>query len=191
MNDMNEAHNPWQVLAAKPVYDNKWIAVTEYDVINPSGGKGIYGKVHFKNNAIGILPLDEDMNTWLVGQYRFVLDAYSWEIPEGGSITGTDPLASAKRELLEETGLVAREWTTLLHFHLSNSVSDEYGIIYLARQLSQHEAAPEETEELQVRKMPFEEAYAMVEAGVITDSMSVAAIQKVKLMLLDGRLGGR
>ena len=186
---MNEAHNPWQVLAEKPVYDNKWIAVTEYDVINPSGGKGIYGKVHFKNNAIGILPLDEDLNTWLVGQYRFVLNAYSWEIPEGGGPLGTAPLASAQRELLEETGLAAAEWILLQHFHLSNSVSDEYGVIYLARQLTQHQAAPEDTEELQVKKIPFAEAYAMVEAGTITDSMSVAAIQKVQLMLLDGRLG--
>lgn len=186
---MNEAHNPWQVLAEKPVYTNNWISLTEYEVINPSGGMGIYGKVHFKNNAIGILPLDENLNTWLVGQYRFPLNAYSWEIPEGGSALGTDPLLSAKRELLEETGLVAAVWTKLLDFHLSNSVSDESGTIYLARQLTQHEPEPEETEQLQVRKLPFEEVYAMVEAGTITDAISVAAIQKVKLLLLDGRLG--
>ncbi|MEO5684560.1 MAG: NUDIX hydrolase [Chitinophagaceae bacterium] len=185
---MNEADNPWQVLATKPVYDNKWINVTEYDVINPSGGKGIYGKVHFKNKAIGILPLDEDMNTWLVGQYRFVLDAYSWEIPEGGGPMEVDVLSSARRELLEETGLVAIEWTKLMDFHLSNSVGDEYGQIFMARQLTQHAPEPEETEQLQVKKLPFEEAYAMVEAGTITDSMSVAAILKVKLMLLQGRL---
>ena len=185
---MNETHNPWQVLAEKPVYDNKWISVTEYNVINPSGGKGIYGKVHFKNRAIGILPLDEAMNTWLVGQYRFTLNEYSWEIPEGGGPIGIEPLASAKRELLEETGLVAGEWIKLMDFHLSNSVSDEYGQIFLARQLTQHAAEPEETEQLQVKKIPFEEAYAMVEEGKITDSISVAAIQKVKLMLLEGRL---
>jgi len=185
---MNEAHNPWQVLAEKQVYENKWIHVTEYDVINPSGGKGIYGKVHFKNRAIGILALDEAMNTWLVGQYRFALNEYTWEIPEGGGPVGTDILASAKRELKEETGLVAGEWTKLMDFHLSNSVSDEYGHIFLARQLTQQEAEPEETEQLQVKKIPFEEAYAMVEEGAITDSMSVAAIQKVKLMLLNGRL---
>jgi 8-oxo-dGTP pyrophosphatase MutT (NUDIX family) len=185
---MNEAHNPWQVLSEKPVYDNKWISVTEYNVINPSGGKGIYGKVHFKNRAIGILPLDEAMNTWLVGQYRFTLNEYSWEIPEGGGPIGIEPLASARRELLEETGLVAGEWIKLMDFHLSNSVSDEYGQIFLARQLTQHAAEPEETEQLQVKKIPFEEAYAMVEEGKITDSISVAAIQKVKLMLLEGRL---
>src|ERR1700712_2599988 len=134
---MNEAHNPWQILTEKPVYDNPWINVTEYDVINPSGGKGIYGKVHFKNKAIGILPLDDELNTYLVGQYRFTLSEYFWEIPEGGSPLGTDILASAKRELLEETGLVAGEWTKLMDFHLSNSVCDEHGQIFLARQLTQ------------------------------------------------------
>jgi len=185
---MNETNNPWKILQEKPVYDNNWINVTEYDVINPSGGKGIYGKVHFKNRALGILPLDDDMNTWLVGQYRFTLSAYTWEIPEGGGPLGADPLQAAQRELLEETGLVAKEWTKLMNFHLSNSVCDEYGHIYMARQLTQHEAQPEETEQLQVKKVSFEEAYAMVENGTITDSMSVAAIQKVKLMLLTGQL---
>ena len=181
-------HNPWTVLGEKPVYDNPWINVTEYDVINPSGGKGIYGKVHFKNRAIGIIPLDDQLNTYLVGQFRFTLNQYSWEIPEGGGSLDTTMLETAKRELLEETGLVATQWTKLMDFHLSNSVSDEYGQIFLARQLEQHAPEPEETEQLQVRKISFDEAYAMVEDGRITDSMSVAAIQKLKLMLLDGRL---
>src|ERR1041384_5055763 len=110
---MDEQQNPWQILSSKEVYDNKWIAVTEYDVINPNGGKGIYGKVHFKNLAIGILPLDDQLNTWLVGQYRFTIDQYSWEMPEGGGEMDTDPLESAKRELLEETGLKAKKWTLL------------------------------------------------------------------------------
>lgn len=179
---MNE-QNPWQVLGQKEIYDNNWINVTEYDVINPNGGKGIYGKVHFKNLAIGIVPLDENLNTYLVGQYRFTLDAYSWEIPEGGGPLATDPLESAQRELIEETGLEARSWTPILRMHLSNSVSDEYAIIYLARDLSQFEAMPEETEKLVVKKLPFEEAWQMVEDGQITDAMSVAAIQKVKWML--------
>lgn len=175
--------NPWQVISEKQVYDNKWINVTEYDVINPGGGKGIYGKVHFKNLAIGIVVLDEELNTYLVGQYRFTLNEYSWEIPEGGGPLDNDPLDSAKRELLEETGLVAHEWTIILRMHLSNSVSDEYSIIYLARDLEQHAAIPEETEQLIVKKIPFEEAWKMVENGLITDAMSVAAIQKVKWML--------
>lgn len=185
---MNEQHNPWQIKSEKQVYDNPWIGVTEFDVINPSGGKGIYGKVHFKGFALGVLPLDEALNTWLVGQYRFPLNQYSWEIPEGGGPLHLDPLDSAKRELLEETGLVAEEWTRIMEMHLSNSVSDEHGFIYVARGLRQETACPEETEQLQVRKVPFEEAYRMVEAGRITDSVSVAAILKVKLMLLDGRI---
>jgi 8-oxo-dGTP pyrophosphatase MutT (NUDIX family) len=185
---MNEQHNPWQVKSEQTVYENPWIQVIHHDVINPSGGKGIYGKVHFKNTAIGILPLDDQLNTWLVGQYRFTLNQYTWEIPEGGGPQGTDPLAAAKRELLEETGLVAGNWTFLMNFHLSNSVCDEYGFIYLARQLEQHAPEPEETEQLVVKKLPFEEAYRMVESGAITDSLSVAAIYKVKLMLLDGRI---
>lgn len=185
---MNELHNPWKVLAEKKVYENPWIKLTEYDVLNPSGGKGIYGKVHFKSIAVGALPLDEDLNTYLVGQYRFTVDQYSWELPEGGGAFGVDPIASAKRELLEETGLVATEWTKVVEMHLSNSVSDEYAVVYLARGLSQQTACPEETEQLQVKKLPFEEAYQMVERGEITDSMSVAAILKVKLMLADGRL---
>ncbi len=169
------------------MYDNRWISVTEFDVINPSGGEGIYGTVHFKNAAVGVLPLDEDLNTYLVGQYRFPLDAYSWEIPEGGG-DPADTLGAAKRELLEETGLVAAEWSELLEMHLSNSVSDEYAIVYLARKLEQREPMPEETEQLSLKKIPFEEAYRMVEHGAITDSISVAAIQKVKLMLMQGQL---
>jgi 8-oxo-dGTP pyrophosphatase MutT (NUDIX family) len=185
---MNELHNPWQVLSEKKVYENPWIKLTEFDVINPSGGKGIYGKVHFKAIAVGAFPLDENLNTWLVGQYRFPLDQYSWEIPEGGGAFGIDPVESAKRELIEETGLVATEWTKIVDMHLSNSVSDEYAVIYLARNLSQHTASPEETEQLQVKKLPFSAAYQMVERGEITDAMSVAAILKVKLMLADGRI---
>ncbi len=175
-------------MSEKAIYDNKWINVTEYDVINPSGGRGIYGKVHFKNLAIGIVPLDEELNTYLVGQYRFTLNTYSWEIPEGGGPMGTEMLESAKRELREETGLVAGEWTKLMDFHLSNSVCDEHGAIFLARKLSQHQAMPEETEELAVKKLPFEEAYRMVEEGRITDSMAVAGILKVKLMLMEGKV---
>lgn len=185
---MKEHINPWTTLGQREIYNNNWIQVTEYNVLNPSGGKGIYGKVHFKNYALGIIPLDEELNTYLVGQYRYVLNQYSWEIPEGGGPCGIDILDSAKRELKEETGLVAREWTKLLDLHLSNSVSDEYGSIFLARELQQEEAAPEETEDLVVKKVPFDEAYRMVEEGIITDSLSVAAIMKVKILLLEGKI---
>src|ERR1700760_4120628 len=131
--------NPWQIISEKVVYDNPWIGVTEYQVINPSGNPGIYGKVHFKNFAIGIVPLDAEMNTYLVGQYRFVLNQYSWEIPEGGGPFTADPLDSAKRELLEETGLKAFILTEIQRMHLSNSVTDELCIIYLAQDLQQFE----------------------------------------------------
>jgi 8-oxo-dGTP pyrophosphatase MutT (NUDIX family) len=185
---MSETSNPWTILSQRQAYDNKWIGVTEYDVLNPSGGKGIYGKIHFKNTAVGVLPLDEQGNTWLVGQYRFPLDAYSWEIPEGGGDPASDPLDAARRELKEETGLLAKNWSVLMEMHLSNSVSDERAVIFLARDLEQQEAAPEDTEQLTVRKLPFEEAFRMVEKGLITDSISVAAILKVQLMLTNGSI---
>jgi ADP-ribose pyrophosphatase len=182
---MSETKNPWTIIKETQVYDNPWIGVTEFDVINPNGGKGIYGKIHFKNVAVGIIPLDENGNTWLVGQFRFPLNAYSWEIPEGGGSDLESVLDSAKRELLEETGLKATSWEQLLTMHLSNSVSDELAMVYLARNLEQHTSMPEETEKLLIKKLPFEEAYQMVAAGKITDSISVAAILKVKLMLLN------
>lgn len=181
---MVENKNPWIVKGEKAIYDNAWINVTEYDVINPSGGKGIYGKVHFKNTAIGVIALDEEQNIWLVGQYRFVLNEYSWEIPEGGCPEGEDYLTAAKRELLEETGLVAQSWRQLMKLHLSNSVTDELAFVFLATQLDQKTASPEDTEELMVKKMPFEEVVKMVEQGEITDAISVAAIQRVQLLLL-------
>lgn len=180
--------NPWQIVSEKNIYDNPWIGLTEYEVINPSGNPGIYGKIRFKNLAIGVFPLDEEMNTYLVGQYRFPLEQYSWEMPEGGGIIGVDPLDSAKRELLEETGLKATKWTELQRMHLSNSVSDELSIIYLAQNLEQFEPEPEDTEQLVIKKVPFTEVYRMVCDGEITDSMTVAAVLKIRIMQLEGIL---
>lgn len=180
--------NPWKITSQKNIYDNPWINVTEFQVINPAGNPGIYGKVHYKNLAIGVLPLDDELNTYLVGQYRFPLNQYSWEMPEGGGPEGTDPLESAKRELLEETGLKASQWTEIQRLHLSNSVSDELSILYLARGLEQFEAEPEETEQLIIKKVPFAAMYRMVCNGEITDAMTVAAVLKVQLLLTENRL---
>ncbi len=185
---MEAQQNPWKVKSSALQYDNPWISLTEHQVVNPSGGDGIYGVVHFKNTAIGVVALDDEGHTWLVGQYRFALHAYSWEIPEGGGPLGTDPLASAKRELLEETGLVAEHWDLIVHMHLSNSVSDEYGMVFLARGLEQRAPDPEETEQLSILRLPFLKAYEMVKNHEITDSLSIAAIQKIRLMMLEGEL---
>ncbi len=171
---------PWTTLSSELKYNNPWISVTEYQVLNPAGKPGIYGKVHFKNKAIGIIPLDENGNTWLVGQHRYPLDEWSWEIPEGGGPIEGSALESAKRELKEETGVVAKKWTELLRTHLSNSVSDEEGFIFLAEELEHGEAELEETEaDMKVWKLPFREALDMVMAGKITDSLSVMGILKV------------
>lgn len=175
-----ELKNPWTTLSGEVKYENRWITVTEYQVINPSGGKGIYGKVHFKNKAIGIIPVDRDLNTWLVGQYRYTLSAWHWEIPEGGGDLNRDPLESAKRELREETGLIATSWTQILHLHTSNSVTDEEGYVFLAEDLRQDSNALEETEaDLKVWKLPLKDALEMVLTGKITDSISIMAILKV------------
>lgn len=175
--------SPWKKLSEKIVYDNPWIQVTEHDVINPAGGKGIYGKVHFKNVAIGVIPLDESNNTWLVGQHRYTLNEFSWEIPEGGGPIGQDMLESAKRELREETGYTAEKWELILRMHNSNSVSDEEAQIYLAEVLTAGENDLEDTEsDLRVKKVHLSEAIKMVENGEITDAMSVAGLLKVARM---------
>lgn len=174
--------NKWKKLDSQTVYVNPWIEVQHHEVINPSGGKGIYGQVNFKNLAIGIVPLDKEGNTYLVGQHRFPIDEYSWEIPEGGCPHDEDILDCAKRELLEETGLRAEKWTQISKIHTSNSVCNETGFIFLAEELTQGEAEPEETEDLVVRKVSLEEAFQMVMRDEITDSLSIAGILKTRLL---------
>jgi len=181
-------HNPWKTLSSKQVYDNDWISVSHQEVLNPAGGQGIYGTVHFKNVAVGILPLDENLNTWLVGQYRYPLASYSWEIPEGGGARDVDPLVSAQRELQEETGLVANRWTPLMQSHLSNSVSDEHAFVFVAQDLTLGESTPEDTEELVIKKLPFNQVVEMVMEGKITDSLAMLAVMKVQLLLDRGEL---
>jgi 8-oxo-dGTP pyrophosphatase MutT (NUDIX family) len=176
----DEIKNPWKTLSGELKYENKWITVTEYQVLNPGGGKGIYGKVHFKNKAIGIIPVDRELNTWLVGQYRFTLNEWSWEIPEGGGPMNELPVECAKRELQEETGLTAKQWTQILRLHTSNSVTDEEGFVFMAEDLTQGENSLEETEaDMKVWKLPVKEAVQMVIDGKITDSMSVMGLLMV------------
>ena len=152
-------------------------------MITPAGKDGIYGKTHFKNKAIAILPLDQQGNTWLVGQYRYALDDYSWEVPMGGGLLELDTLASAKRELKEETGLTASQWTELQLIHTSNSVTDEVGYIFLAEGLTEGQPEFEDTEDISIKKLPFVEALEWVMMGKITDSLSVIAIFRVARVL--------
>lgn len=177
---MNQVeNNPWRVLHHEVRYDNPWISLTEFSVVTPAGTPGIYGKIHFKNKAIGILPIDQNNNIRLVSQWRFPIGCPSWEIPEGGGALNDDPLESAKRELKEETGLIAESWSLLMRTHLSNSVSDEEGIIFLARGLSYSETDREDTEaDMKIMQLPFFEAFEWVMTGKITDSLSVMAILK-------------
>jgi 8-oxo-dGTP pyrophosphatase MutT (NUDIX family) len=180
--------NPWRTLSTEVRYDNAWITISHHDVLRPRGSPGIYGTVHFKHLALGVVVLDDEMNTYLVGQWRYPLQQYSWEIPEGGGEEGIDRLTSIQRELKEETGIEAANWRELFHIHLSNSVTDEVATIYLATGLSFGAAEPDDTEALQLRKLPFEDAYQMALDGRITDAISVAALQRVKLLQLEGKL---
>ena len=180
---MSEHENPWKTLSNKEIYDNPWINLKEYQVIKPGGGEGIYGKVAFKNLAIGILPIDTEGNTWLVGQYRYTLNEYSWELPMGGVPHGEDAEEGALRELREETGLRAEKLESLCKIHTSNSVTDEVGIVFLATGLTQGETDFDDTEVIVVKKLPFSKALKWVMDGKITDSLSVGGILKYARIL--------
>lgn len=175
---MSEEKNPWETLSGEKIYENPWIRLDEYQVIKPTGGRGIYGKVSFKNLAVGIIPVDEEMNTWLVGQFRYTLNEYSWEIPMGAvpSVEGYEQ--GALRELREETGLKAKKLDYLCKIHTSNSVTDEVGVVYVATGLIQGETDFDDTEEIKVKKLPFKEVLEWVMDGRITDSLSVGGILK-------------
>jgi 8-oxo-dGTP pyrophosphatase MutT (NUDIX family) len=179
----DEVTNPWTTLSTREVYDNKWIRVREDQVINPSGGRGIYGVVEFKNRAVGVVPIDDAGYTWLVGQYRYTHDRYEWEIPEGGCPEGEEPLECAKRELLEETGIVADSYELLAgDIQLSNSTTNEVAYLFVARGIHHDEASPEETEKLEVKRVPLTEAIRMAMEGEIRDGMSVIALMKLAAM---------
>ncbi len=169
----------WKKLGSRVVYDNPWITVYEDHVVNPGGGENQYGYVHFKNKAVAIVPLDDEGNTWLIGQDRYTLGTYSWEVPMGGAALDEEPIDAAKRELTEETGLSAAKWTNIMHLHTSNSITDEEGFVFLAENLSKGEPEFEETEKLEIRKLSLNHALEMVNRGQITDAISVAAILKI------------
>jgi len=166
----------WKKLESRVVFDNPWITVFEDRVVNPGGGRNDYGHVHFKNRAVAIVPLDEDGNTWLVGQDRYTLGAFTWELPMGGAPLDESPLDAAKRELKEETGLTAVKWTELMQLHTSNSITDEAGIVFIAEDLTEGPSELEETENIELRKVKLTEAVEMAVRGEITDAISVAAL---------------
>lgn len=179
---------PWGVASSKVVYDNPWITLTEYQAIAPTGRPALYGKVGFKNQAIGIVPLHDDGTVTLVGQNRFALANYSWELPEGGAPHGEDPLDGAKRELAEEVGLQASDWRLILRMELSNSVTDEIAYGFLAMGLSPAAGDPDETEDFAVARAPFREALDAAVAGHMPDAITVALLLRTHHMAVRGEL---
>lgn len=185
---MEKEVNPWKTLTTVEKYDNPWIRVSKSEVIDPGGNKGEYGVVHFKNLALGVLPIDSEGNTWLVGQFRYPLNRYTWEIPEGGGALGVPPIESAKRELLEEAGITANKWELIQEMDLSNSATDERALLYLATDLSFTEPNPDSNEDLKLMKVPFDEVYQRVVSGELRDSLTVAAALKLRTLQLEGKI---
>lgn len=173
----------WKTKTATVVYENPWIKISHDEVITPKDTDGIYGVVHFKNTAIGVVPIDDEGNTWLVKQSRYALNQYTWEIPEGGCPQGEEPLNAAQRELEEEVGLKANDWQQLMTMHLSNSVTDEFCVVFIARGLFAGTQQLESTEDIEYKKLPLIEAIDMVKNGEITDGISVAALLRIALDL--------
>jgi 8-oxo-dGTP pyrophosphatase MutT (NUDIX family) len=171
----------WTKHDSRVVFENDWMAVLEDRVTNPGGGENLYGHVHFKNVAVAILPIDEQGNTRLVGQSRYTLGEYSWELPMGGAALQENPLDAAQRELQEETGLTAGDWTELMRLHPSNSITDELGIVFVARDLSEGTASLEECEDITVKTVSLDEAVQMAMDGRITDALSVAALLRYRI----------
>lgn len=178
----------WQSLTGRLVYQTPWISIESHETLAPTGKPAHYGFVHFRNRAVGVVPLHDDGTVTLVGQMRFAFDAYSWEIPEGGAHFDEDPIEGAQRELREETGLDAAQWTEILRYDLSNSVTDETAILYLATGLSEGETEWDDTENLEIARVPFKDVVEAVIKGQIRDSLTVAAVLRVYHMAVTGAL---
>lgn len=174
--------SPWKTLSEEVRYENPWIRVEEHQVINPADNPGIYGTVNFKNRAVAIVPLFENGDVLLVGQFRYPLQEYHWEIPMGGAPEGESVLEYAQRELQEETGFSANDWTQFLTMHLSPSITQEQGFTFVATDLHEGERALEETEDIVVKRLPFEVVFQQVMNGEITNAMTVASIMKIRLL---------
>ena len=172
---------PWTRHRRRVGYHNPWLTVWHDEVTRPDGEPGIYGVVHFRNTAVGVVAIDDHDRVALVGQHRYAFDAYHWEIPEGGSPLDEDSLAGAQRELLEETGLTARSWREIGRWELSNSVTDEAAVAYLATDLQQGQAQPDGEEVLEFRWLPFDEVMELIARGRITDALTVLPLQALAL----------
>ena len=181
MND-DTSTNPWRTLSTRSIYSNPWIELQHSEVLTPAGTPGIYGVVRFRNHAVGVVPVAANGDTWLVGQYRYALARYSWEIPEGGCPLGAGPAEAALRELREETGLVAANLLPIQAVDMSNSVCDEQGTLFVAWNLTEGQAMPEETEQLRVSRLPLRRALDMALAGEITDSLSLIALLRLPIL---------
>jgi 8-oxo-dGTP pyrophosphatase MutT (NUDIX family) len=179
MTDADPTESPWRRRSRRLVYENAWVSVLHDEVDRPDGQPGIYGVVHFQNHAVAIVAIDADDRVALVGQWRYTIDGYSWELPEGGVPADETPLAGAQRELREETGLEAGDWREVARIAVSNSVTDELGTIFLATALRQGQASPDGTEDLRVRWLDFSEALAMIDDGRITDLLTIAGLERV------------
>jgi 8-oxo-dGTP pyrophosphatase MutT (NUDIX family) len=174
--------NPWQRVSRRVAYENPWIQLFHDDVIRPDGRPGIYGVVHFRTRAVGVVAIDTALDAvLLVGQFRYTLGRYSWEIPEGGGRFDESREEATRRELAEETGYTGGAWRELCRCELSNSVTDETAVIFVATDLVAGEASPDETEELELRWVEFDEALAMMARGEITDAMTMIGLQAVAL----------
>lgn len=170
--------NPWVLRSSRLVYQSAWLRLREDAVTRPDGQPGTYGVVEFRNRAVGVVPLSEEGDTFLVGQWRYTLGAYSWEIPEGGAPLDESLLSAAQRELREETGIDAHQWTYLGELSTSNSCTDELGCVFLAEGLTFGESSPEGTERLQVKRVPLEAAYEMAMSGEISDALAVIGLAR-------------